>query len=233
MEEKKVYTEEELEEIRGWVLDREQFKEEGHLPNYKPLSALFGGSLGLGLIAEWWCLIPGVGIFWLVNNFSNDFFKQYSFWSNPRFTEAGQMFLPISVLIVFFAILGIASIFAWIALLSGGDNKEEWYKKEIEKSEKMCEAALQEAERPLREEIDDLKSQLAVAQCNERVAKTEKETLDKLLAEQEAEYKKDINLLKETYLREKRLLNLELRELRFQLKAAKRVEDDEEPIDSL
>ncbi len=229
-EEPYYYTDEELEEIRDWILEREEFKETGKIPNLTNWRLRFGTALSAGLVAEFFCFLPGMGIWLYGNMLSVGVFKQMSM-ANPIIAQLpntgnteGFMLLLLSIAIVFFAIIGLASCVVWFSYMFRDDYYDvgKWYENEIEKSEEMCEAALQEAEKPLKEEIASLQEKLRKSENERDYYQAEKESNNDVLKQEKEEVEKALSQLQEEYSREKRIWNLEKRELELELKQYKR-----------
>lgn len=220
--EKHTYTEDELTQARAWVLEREEFKETKELPTTTHWTSYFGVSISLGLVLEFACFLPLLVIWLWGNCYSSTFFKQFSL-DNKLLSEGYTMFLPISLLIVFFAIIGFTSVLVWVSFFFGGEDrsKEEWMAEEIEKSEKMCGAAVQEAEKPLRAEILNLQSQLG-----------QKQVAYDLLAKQSAKLQSQMKNNNDTFKREKKLWALEKKELQYQIKLKQGLVDEMDDADS-
>ncbi len=229
-EEPYYYSEEELEEIRDWILEREEFKDKGKIPNLINWRLRFGTAISAGLVAEFFCFLPGMAIWLYGNMLSVGIFKQMSM-ANPVLVHVsdtgsteGIMLLLVSIAIVFFAIIGILSCGIWFSYMFRDDYYDvgKWYENEIEKSEEMCEAALQEAEKPLKEEIAALQEKLRKSENERTYYQVEKESRDNVLKQEKEEVEKSFSQLKEEYSREKRIWNLEKRELELELKQYKR-----------
>lgn len=227
--EKKVYTDEEFNTILSWIDEREDFKATGKLPNAVNWHAKFGDWIMVGLLAEFICFLPGMGIWLYGNMLSVGIFKQMSM-ANPvlsKLPETGStegfMLLLLSIVIVFFAIIGITSCGVWFSFFFGNDYKEksEWYKKEIEKSEQICDASVQDTEVELQDEMNKLTSQL-------EQKKEEYNLLSKKASRLESKLK-DSN---ETFKREKKLWALEKKELQYQIKLKQGLVDEMDDADS-
>ena len=231
-----IYTEDELEEVREWLLEREYFKDSNFkvIQQKKCWAAIFGAYVGVGIFAEWWCFWPVCAVWVLSATWYNPLFGAFGI---GRLNEGGPMLAIVSLIICFFAVIGLFSIVAWLMFLGSDKEERDWYKQEIEKSEKMCEAALQEAEKPLKEEINVLYNQLGDSEVKYEKLKVEHTKLKSLYDETEQEVKKKLSVLQEEYKREKRLWALEKKELQYQIKLKQglvdEVEESESPLGGL
>lgn len=227
--EKKVYTDDELYIVDGYEDEREEFLKTGILPGITNWRLRFGTALSAGLVAEFFCFIPGMGIWLYGNMLSVGVFKQMSM-ANPIIAQLpntsnkeGFMLLLLSIAIVFFAIIGLASCVVWFSYMFRDDYYDvgEWYKKEIEKSKQICEVAVQDTEVELQDEMDKLTSQLEQKQ-------KEYNLLAKKTTKLESQFK-DIN---ETVKRERKLWALEKKELQYQIKLKQGLVDEMDDADS-
>lgn len=224
--EKHIYTEEELDEIRGWVLDREDFKNTGECGRSNPGASILGTAIFTGILTLIFLYGPVWVLFTLSNNSLDGSFHYISLdyvLTNTATGETGfnPMAFLFSSFIVVLAVIGGASIVGWLAMLGSSSNDNKWYEKEIEKSEKMCEAAVQEAEKPLKEEILNLQSQLG-----------QQQVAYDLLAKQSAKLQSQMKDNNETFKREKKLWALEKKELQYQIKLKQGLVDEMDDADS-
>ena len=231
-----IYTDDEVDDIREWLLDREYFK--AH--NYKDIrqkkcwADTFGPAISVGIVVSWWAFWPMVAVWYLAASWHNPVFTAFSI---DNIETGGIMLMIVSCIICFLAVLGVCSIWAWIKFLGSDKEERDWYKEEIEKSEKICDCAIQEAEKPLKEEINNLYNQLGDSEAKYEKLKVEHNKLQKEYDEKENNYTSKLNSMKEEYNREKRLWALEKKELQYQIKLkqglATEMEDAESPLGGL
>ena len=113
--EKKVYTDDELYIVDGYEDEREEFLKTGILPGITNWRLRFGTTISAGLVAEFFCFLPGMGIWLYGNMLSVGVFKQMSM-ANPIIAQLpntsnkeGFMLLLLSIAIVFFDIIGLGA----------------------------------------------------------------------------------------------------------------------------
>ena len=217
--EKHIYTEEELDEVREWILEREDFKRIGTTGRNNKRNKIIGSAIITGFVSCFFLYAPVWVIFTLVNESTGGVF-QYISLDNILSNSAGQAgFNPMAFLfssfIVVLAIIGGASIVGWLCMLGASSNDDKWYENEIEKSEKMCEASLQEAEKPLKAEIDKLQNDLLDKETEYHNLLERYDKLDTRLKNNLSDYK-----------REKKLWALEKKELQYQIKLKQGLVDE-------
>ena len=227
--EKHIYNDEELEIVDGYVDEREDFLEKGVIPNMINWRLRFGATISAGLVAEFFCFLPGMGIWLYGNMLSVGVFKQMSM-ANPIIAQLpntsnkeGFMLLLVSIAIVFFAIIGLASCAIWFSYIFRDDYYDvgQWYKKEIEKSKQICDVAVQDTEVELQGEINKLQTQLG-----------QKQVAYDVLAKQSAKLQAQMKDNAETFKREKKLWALEKKELQYQIKLKQGLVDEMDDADS-
>ena len=160
-EDKYIYDDPDLEQVTDWIEEREEFKATGisnQVSHSKNGALILGSALGTGLITTIFLYGPVFVLFSLSNEGSSNELIQYmSFESVFSGTEGfNPMAFLFTSFVIILAILGGASIVGWLCMLGFSSNDDKWYENEIKKSEKMCDVALQEAEKPLKEKIDSL-----------------------------------------------------------------------------
>lgn len=231
---KRIYTEDEVEEVREWILEREEFKDSGTSNRVRSSDsgiAILGTSLFTGFITLFFLYAPVWVLFTMSNNSLGGIFKYISLDVILTDSTTGQggfnpMAFLFSSFIVALAVIGGASIVGWVCMLFASSNDDKWYENEIKKSEKMCDVALQEAEKPLKAEIDLLNGKLLDSDI--KYSK---------LSDEYAILKKKFTHNNDLFKREKKLWSLEKKELQYQIKLKQglvdEMDDSESPLGGL
>lgn len=223
---KYIYDDPDLEQFADWIEEREEFKETGisnQVSYSKTGSFTMGTAFAGGLIATIFLYGPVFALFVLCNDVSQN--EIVHFMSFENVFSGTEGFNPMAFLftsfVVILAILGGASIVGWLFMLGASSNDDKWYENEIKKSEKMCDIALQEAEKPLKAEIDSLNSKLLNSDIKYNKLVQEYNDLKTEFMDNSALFK-----------REKKLWALEKKELQYQIKLKQGLVDDIDDSDS-
>lgn len=220
MSEKHIYTEEELDEVRDWIVEREQFKQSGTTGRGSNGVAILGSAMFTGAISLIFLYGPIWVLFTYINNSIPDGLFHYLSLDYVLSNSEGQMgFNPMAFLfssiIVVLAVIGGASIIGWLCMIGASSNDDKWYEKEIKKSERMCDATLQQAEQEHQSEMDRVVGELE--------DQRKKYTALSIKAKKLEEQIKDNNY---AHKRERKLWALEKKELQYQLKLKQGLVDE-------
>lgn len=154
-EEKHIYTPKELRRIAGWIAARRNFMRGGPLPNYNYKSPRAIAKLILGGLWAYFGFFPMMWLWLFCNQYSYPVFRYFSF--NDHLKENVNMLcVAVSITIVVLACIGFSTVLCAFSASSEETNVEEWMENEVKRSEKICQATLQEANK----EIEKLNKEL-------------------------------------------------------------------------
>lgn len=236
------YSEQELAEYEKYEKLADEIQRNGHkLPRRYKTSGIFHAYMVVALWAGFFLFLETFAIF--VAGILPTIEKDH--WFRTVVMEffnsiGGPLMVYFGLLcMVFFAIVGVVSVIAWIVFIFSDKNKEQEVIEMMNKTYMIIGISLQkceeEAKKKMEEELEREKQNYAEALIEHDVASNKVHEQD--IKELQKMHKKQIDEMQKDFAREKKLMNFDIKELKMELRKhkalAKELDDSDDVLNGM